>query len=229
MRKVFCLCLCLLLLLCMPGCSGTKGPYSILPMEPVDGEVDAGIIDQFLTDNADYSFYGELKKNAPELYSELIDITPKEIKDKCSIYKFTYGRCGGLTGCAFLVYDNEVYPLGTAVGGWGVTEFAYINQNGQNMLYYIYSWGSGMHRSHIGVFNFDTKEQMDTGSLYDIFKDEDIAFCLSWDKQTLGICKARIEWKNWDTESLLEIKITKEKSMYDDIRAFKFAAVETGK
>ena len=228
MKKAFCLVLCVLLIACISGCNTAKGPYTILPMEKVRGKVDTEIIDRFLTDNDDYDFYGELKSNYPTILSELVNVTPKALKDKCSIYRFHYGKGGGLAGEAFLIYDGAVYPLGKGGGGWGVTEFAYINQDGQDQLYFIYSWGSGMHHSHIGMFDFSTKQLMDTGSLYYEFGDIDIAFCLSEDGKTLGICEAYINWSDWGAEYLLEVDIEKGEYVCD-ISEFEFKVNDNAK
>ena len=225
MRKAFCLILCFLLTICISGCNAEKGPYEILPMEQVRGKVDTKIIDQFLTDNDEYYFYKEIKNNHPTILSELVNITPKALKNKCSIYRFHYGKGGGLAGEAFLIYDGAVYSLGKGGGGWGVTEFAYINQDEQDKLYFIYSWGSGMHHSHIGAFDFSSKVLTDTGSLYYEFGDIDIAFCLSEDGQTLGICKAEIFWSDWGAEYLLEVDIDKGEYICD-ISAFEFAVID---
>ena len=229
MKKAFCLVLCVLLIACISGCNTAKGPYAILPMEQVRGKVDTEIIDQFLTNNNDdYYFYGELKINHPAILSELVNVTPKALKDKCSIYRFHYGKGGGLAGEAFLIYDGAVYPLGKGGGGWGVTEFAYINQDGQDQLYFIYSYGSGMHHSHIGLFDFTTKQLMDTGSLYYEFGDIDIAFCLSEDGKTLGICEAYINWSDWGAEYLLEVDIDKGEYVCD-ISEFEFTVIDNAK
>ena len=228
MKKAFCLVLCVLLIACISGCNTAKGPYTILPMEQVRGKVDTEMIDRFLTDNDDYDFYGELKINHPTILSELVNVTPKALKDKCSIYRFHYGKGGGLAGEAFLIYDGAVYPLGKGGGGWGVTEFAYINQDGQDQLYFIYSWGSGMHHSHIGLFDFTTKQLMDTGSLYYEFGDIDIAFCLSEDGKTLGICEAYINWSDWGAEYLLEVDIEKGEYVCD-ISEFEFKVIDNAK
>lgn len=229
MRKTFCLVLCVLFIVCISGCNTAKGPYAILPMEQVHGKVDTEMIDRFLTDNDDYDFYGELKINYPTILSELVNVTPKALKDKCSIYRFLFGKGGGgLAGEAFLVYDGAVYPLGTGFGGWGVTEFAYINQDGQDQLYFIYSWGSGMHHTHIGAFDFNSKELTDTGSLYYEFGDIDIAFCLSEDGQTLGICEAEIDWSDRGAEYLLEVDIEKGEYVCD-ISEFEFKVIDNAK
>lgn len=228
MKKAFCLVLCFWLMSCISGCNTSKGPYTILPMEQVRGKVDTEMIDRFLTDNDDYDFYGELKINHPTILSELVNVTPKALKDKCSIYRFHYGKGGGLAGEAFLIYDGAVYPLGKGGGGWGVTEFAYINQDGQDQLYFIYSYGSGMHHSHIGLFDFTTKQLMDTGSLYYEFGDIDIAFCLSEDGKTLGICEAEIYWSDWGAEYLLEVDIEKGEYVCD-ISEFEFKVIDNAK
>lgn len=221
MKKVLCVILCVLLLSFASGCNKTKGTYTILPMEEADGTVDKEIIDRFLTDNS--SNYKEIQKNVPDVLSQLMDITPEALQDKCSIYKFRKEFGTGLAGRTYLVCDNKVFPIGNALGGYGITEFAYINDSNQDMLYFIYSWGSGIHRSHIGAFNFNTKEITDYGGLIKGFQGNDIAFCLSKDNKTLGICEAEIKWTNYDTG---EVEITKGKRIFRDIDAFAFTAID---
>jgi hypothetical protein len=46
----------------------------------------------------------------------------------------------------FLFRDGDVRSLGIAYGGWGLMSAVVYG----NCLYYTYSWGSGIHRSHIG-------------------------------------------------------------------------------
>ena len=45
-----------------------------------------------------------------------------------------------------LFRKGEVTPFGTVFGGWGLMSAAVHG----NCLYYTYSWGSGIHRSHVG-------------------------------------------------------------------------------
>lgn len=75
-------------------------------------------------------------------------VTPDNLKSKCEIYK-----C--LDTCrTFMVYRKTLYVLGDSFGGYGVTQLALANDNGKEYLIYCFSFGSGMHRSHIGVFDF---------------------------------------------------------------------------
>ncbi len=66
-----------------------------------------------------------------------------------SVFKFN-------TSCAsFLLYENRIYPMGEWFGGFGVTSMALhdLNEDGKQELYFTYSFGSGLHRSHIAYFD----------------------------------------------------------------------------
>lgn len=56
----------------------------------------------------------------------------------------------------YLLYQDDLYELGNYFGGYGVTSFALadINEDSKLELYFTTSWGSGMHRSNIGYFDF---------------------------------------------------------------------------
>ena len=221
MKRITTLLLCLLFAVSILGCSNTSGIYSIFPMKQTSGAVDQQIIDDFLTDNEEYANYEEIQKNVPDILSYLENITPDSLKEICSIYRFTFETATSLGGETFLVYDNSVYPLGCAFGGYGITEFAYISSNENHALYFIYSWGSGIHRSHIGMFDFNTKQIADYGGF--VFRDQDIAFYLSDDGNTLGVCQAQIRWPNWDD---LEIIIVKGECLYQDINTIDFTLID---
>lgn len=79
------------------------------------------------------------------------NITPDDIKEHSDYRVFKYDN-----SCAsFLLYDGKVYPLGEWFGGLGVTSMALADLDGdQNPeLYFTYSWGSGLHRSHAAYFD----------------------------------------------------------------------------
>ncbi len=83
------------------------------------------------------------------------NITPEYIRENSDYRIFKYD-----TSCAsFLLYEDKIYPLGIWFGGFGVTsmELADRNGDGEPELYFTYSWGSGMHRSHAAYF--DPKEK----------------------------------------------------------------------
>ncbi len=83
------------------------------------------------------------------------NITPKTIADlvDAKIFKFK-------DSCAsFLLYENQIYPIGEFFGGYGIVDMELCDFDGdmQYDLLYTYSFGSGLHRSLVGHFNLDTK------------------------------------------------------------------------
>jgi hypothetical protein len=54
----------------------------------------------------------------------------------------------------YIIVDGQVDRLGTAFGGYGVTSMCVtdLDQNDEAELTYTYSWGSGLHRSHVAVY-----------------------------------------------------------------------------
>lgn len=86
------------------------------------------------------------------------NITPKEITDRvgCKIFKFSDSYA------TFLLYDNEIYPLGQFFGGLGIVDMKLweFDNGGHFALIYTYSWGSGMHRSLVGYFDLKTREEI---------------------------------------------------------------------
>src|SRR6185436_641974 len=55
----------------------------------------------------------------------------------------------------FVIRDKKVFKIGIGVGGQGVPSIcvADLNQDKTPELVYAYSWGSGVHRSHVAVFD----------------------------------------------------------------------------
>jgi len=79
------------------------------------------------------------------------NITPDYIQENSDYLIFKYD-----TSCAsFLLYKGKVYPLGEWFGGLGVTNMALADLDGDQKpeLYFTYSWGSGLHRSHAAYFD----------------------------------------------------------------------------
>ncbi len=76
------------------------------------------------------------------------NITPDSFGENSgySIFKFD------LSCASFLLYENKVYPLGEWFGGFGVTSMA-LAEDGSQELFFTYSFGSGLHRSHIAYFD----------------------------------------------------------------------------
>jgi beta-lactamase regulating signal transducer with metallopeptidase domain len=84
------------------------------------------------------------------------NITPESIVENSDYRIFKYDK----SSASFLLYEGEVYPLGEWFGGLGVTSMALadMDSDGESELYFTYSWGSGLHRSHVAYFSPSAKE-----------------------------------------------------------------------
>lgn len=84
------------------------------------------------------------------------NITPDYMKESSDYLIFKYDT----SSASFLLYEGKVYPLGEWFGGSGVTSIALADLNGdqKSELYFTYSWGSGLHRSHAAYFDPASKQ-----------------------------------------------------------------------
>jgi hypothetical protein len=57
----------------------------------------------------------------------------------------------------YLIKNKEIVPLGTGVGGMGLTSMcvADLDQDGNPELVYTYSWGSGIHQCRVAMYSAD--------------------------------------------------------------------------
>ena len=86
---------------------------------------------------------------------ELFNVTPEEITDRYNFRIFKYS-----SDCeSYLEYNGKTYHIGTGFGGPGTVSFAVadIDANNSPELYFTYSFGSGIHASDIGYFDFATE------------------------------------------------------------------------
>lgn len=99
----------------------------------------------------------EMSKEDKLKYYTVYDITPKSIKEEigCQIFKINY------TCETYVVNKSKVYAIGLGFGGFGVVniESCDLDNDGHKDLIYTFSWGSGLHRSHIGIFNFAKEKE----------------------------------------------------------------------
>lgn len=130
----------------------------IAPMELKVTPSKEGVA-EFLEKNEDYTtiiYEGDTCYN----------ITPGFVADNSDFAIFKYD----ISAEAFLLYDGEVYHIGTGWGGSGVESMALadLNQDGQYELYYTFSFGSGIGRTKIAYFDPSTKkeESFDYASYY---------------------------------------------------------------
>lgn len=122
-----------------------------------------------------------------ELFYYMYNVTPDGLSNKCSIYHFEENNKvpNYLQLETFMIIDNEITFLGTAWGGSGVTEFAYLNDD---YFYFIFSSGSGVHRSCIAMYNFKDESFSYYLEWVEPFIHSDISFYLSNGDRKLGIC-----------------------------------------
>jgi len=83
-----------------------------------------------------------------------VDITPGAVLDEIGVQIFKDSEwCS-----AYLMDDDFIYPLGVWFGGYGVVDIKTcdFDGNGTKDILFTYSWGSGLHRSLIGLFDMST-------------------------------------------------------------------------
>lgn len=88
--------------------------------------------------------------------SEVYNVTPERIKNETNYKIFK-----DMTDCAsYVLVEGEVYQVCTYFGGSGFQNAlpCDFDKNGVIDLLVLSSWGSGMHREEISVFNTETKE-----------------------------------------------------------------------
>ncbi len=58
---------------------------------------------------------------------------------------------------AYFIRGREIVPLSIGFGGNGLISVcvADLNLDGKRQLVFTYSWGSGLHRSHLGIVDFE--------------------------------------------------------------------------
>jgi hypothetical protein len=85
------------------------------------------------------------------------DITPADVKKElnCQIFKVNNNYD------SYLIYKGELFEIGIGFGGFGVTSIKTcdFDANGQKDLVYTFSWGSGLHRSQIAIFDLSKKKE----------------------------------------------------------------------
>jgi hypothetical protein len=87
----------------------------------------------------------------------IYEITPPSVRAeiKCQLFKVN-STCE-----TYLIYNSKVYHIGLGFGGMGLISIETCDFDGNNQkdLIYTFSWGSGLHRSHIGIFNFSNEHE----------------------------------------------------------------------
>jgi hypothetical protein len=105
----------------------------------------------------------------PQVQTPLVELTTDEMWARLSAQLFRVSDGVREDNC-YLVFDGVVEPLGESIGGHGVMSCCVTDLDGDGApeLTYSYSWGSGIHRSHVAV------ARIDSGRL--VVEEPDLAF-----------------------------------------------------
>ena len=131
-----------------PGTQGTEAPDGSLPPPPNARPVLETVFVPF----AEYEPIASYPPDAFDFSSGAYeDVTPDRLWDlnKARIYKQT-----GDYETYYVPERGPVMQLGAGFGGMGV--YNLILTEDDQYLIYLYSWGSGIHRSHFGVLSLET-------------------------------------------------------------------------
>jgi len=144
------------------------------------------------------------------------NVTPEDITEEYgfTIFKFEDSYS------SYLLYENELFPIGISLGGFGIISFAIgdLNADDQNELYFTCSWGSGMHRSNVGYFDTLTKESI----IFDFhYPNEDSVLVVEEEM----LCVYSVEFNKMDfvdfdltlQSKLASIKIDEENEIFLDV------------
>ena len=201
------------LLLALPSCAKDGAAFRVFAPEQNAAVGSSESVDASLSEAI--PLYQTIKANYPAVLSELYDVTPSFLKDICHLYRFSpnCGSLGGLEGQSLVLYQEKVYPIGTSFGGYGVTHYAYGENQGRSLLYFIFSFGSGIHRSLVNAFDFSSCATESVEEKNKPFWNDDLQFALS-EKGRLEVRYSTYDVKRDDT---LAITMTPGDVVYEDL------------
>jgi len=167
------------ILLTLPSCAGDNATFRVFAPEQNEAVGHSEAVDASLTEAI--PVYQTIKAAYPSILSQLYDVTPWFLKSVFQLYRFSEGceSLGGLQGESLILYKEKAYPIGASFGGYGVTHYAYGKSQGKLLLYFIYSFGSGIHRSLVNAFDFSSCIAESVEEKNKPFWNQDLQFALS--------------------------------------------------
>lgn len=212
-------------LLCLTSCVAmNESTFVKFGIEYTDGKIDAESLDDyFLNSNPSYE---TLKNNQPDLLNHIKCVKSDYVKskNKIQIFRFSSRDNGGLNGMTYLHLGNNYYPLGGSFGGWGVTEFVYRSDGNHSLLYYIYSCGSGIHRSYVNAFDLSNEKQYSIVGIETADAFIDYTFEISEDN-SIDLYQAEIA-HSYDDEGFDMFGISKERLSLEKIDSMPLTPIE---
>jgi len=170
MKKIFSIIIGFVLILAFfAGCGETETPTNpttttttqsdganTVSPDKMGTPADKGGVEEFMDLLGGEADLGGLMSGYTLDYEHCYNVTPEQVETQTDmkIFKFS-DSCVSL-----VVVDNEIYPICDFFGGYGFVNAVPcdFDGDGNKDLLVASSWGSGMHRSVISVFNPVTKQ-----------------------------------------------------------------------
>jgi len=178
MKKPVCLVLIFFMMTLLCACSSGGEQTTAAAGQTTTSAVKAQVVSSAISKDSVHAFMEVLKEKQKQGFiaqypfsADLCyNVTPDGIKEETGgeIFKF------GDSGQTFLLLEGHVYELGVSFGGYGLMSAVPcdFDGDGNKDIVYTYSWGSGIHRSHLAVFNTRTKE---SAELYNTLDKNDLS------------------------------------------------------
>lgn len=135
------------------------------------------------------------------------NVTPPAVAAETDMKIFKFSN-----SCAsFVMVDNEIYPICESLGGYGFVNAipCDFDNDGNKDLFVASSWGSGIHRSIISVFNSVTKESTT------LYGTPDVDLIVAQSTANIFIDNPEVEEKLY--YSVLSVKINVENNNFANL------------
>ena len=206
MKKILRFVLSFTLLCCLIGCGSNINNVS--NKSNISINTSKISVDNFVARLKKTEYYDEIReteKQPENPKAKFYDITPKDIADEigCQIFK------DGVWCSSYVFYKDEIYPIGY---GSGVVDMKVcdFNDDGQPDILYTFSFGSGIHRWAISLFDFarmtETSPSFGDYEEKDMYMPEDVALEKN-SKNEFEIYL--IKWEHSDNVNFAKLKYTK--------------------
>ncbi len=168
----------------------------ILCLVPLGGwaeELDNGVVEVPCSKDGEEEFMAAFALTCPngivQGYREIADncyeVTPADVARETDIRVFKFSD----SGASYAYVDGAVYDLCESFGGFGFLNAVPwdYDQDGQTDLLTASSWGSGIHRTEISVFNRAKKtSEVIYSTLYEANSQVDLIVCADTDLSDSG-------------------------------------------
>ena len=183
--------------------------------------IDKKALDKYFLNNNDlYPSYERLKENCPDLLDHVkcIESAGGFYASGLSMFRFSSNSNGFLDGETFLLdkcYDGDYYfQLGQAFGGHGVTDFVRRQGNVGFWIFFLYSFGSGVHQTRVGAYEIGC-HQLYSFDTVKLENNKDFTLVVD-DKGNIDIYEAEIT-PHYDENKFVTFDILKGNLVINDV------------